>query len=84
MRIISQDGMFDLPYKLISIDIKYRKPDAYFGEWVIVAESIDTDTNYYVAWYSTEKKAKNAVKMLREWYSKMFNPYFQFPQDEEV
>ena len=84
MRIISQDGKFDLPYKLISIDIKRSKPNVYFGEWVIMAESISRDARYYIAEYSTEEKAKNAVKMLREWYSKMFNPYFQFPQDEEV
>lgn len=64
MRIISQDGKFDLPYEscVIWIDNKAGINVSPIGE---------PDSNYTFGVYSTPKKAEKAMKLLHEAYSDM-------------
>ena len=97
MRLISQDGKFDIPYDEIVVEL--------FNECVVgrLKEYIGGDI--ILGSYSTEEKAEKAMEMLREEYGKHFfgqggamataNFYvppfafippkvFQFPKDEDV
>lgn len=64
MRIISQDGKFDLPYEscVIWIDNKAGINVSPIGE---------PDSNYTFGVYSTPKKAEKAMRLLHEAYSGM-------------
>lgn len=64
MRIISQDGKFDLPYEscVIWIDNKAEINVSPIGE---------PDSNYTFGVYSTPKKAAKAMKLIHEAYSGM-------------
>lgn len=87
MRVISQDGNFDLPYENLAIFIEYENVAARFE-----------NERYLLARYSSEAKAIKAMEMLRTKYRKFqeitsengryfaFNypKVFQFPQDSEV
>lgn len=87
MRVISQDGNFDLPYENLAIFIEYENVAARFK-----------NERYLLARYSSEAKAIKAMEMLRETYLKFThatneksfyeffdNPkVFQFPQDSEI
>lgn len=87
MRIISQNGLLDVPYELIAI-LPYSKnmativgtfPGNYLGKG---------DRVYILAEYSTEEKAIKAMEMCREYYDSIFfepqSEIFQFPAEEEV
>ena len=97
MRLISQNGEFDIPYDEIVVEL--------FGECVVgrLKEYIGRDI--ILGSYSTEEKAKKAMEMLHKEYGKHFfgqggdmataNFYvppfafippkvFQFPQDGDV
>lgn len=97
MRIISQDGMIDIPYELSVINIDYRNAKKIIYE-TAGCEGCD------IATYSTEAKAIKAMEMMREKYlSRMeleggptinggyvqpnfwvLPKVFQFPKDDEV
>lgn len=98
MRILSQDGMADLPYESIGICINYHNKTDIIA---YPAGTYSQDDEYWtLAKYSTEAKARKAMEMLREEYTfeKQFETicsgttdypskptyYFQFPQDSEV
>ena len=97
MRLISQDGKFDIPYDEIVVELFDKcvvgRLKEYIGRDIILGS------------YSTEEKAEKAMEMLREEYGKHFfgqggamataNFYvppfafippkvFQFPKDEDV
>ena len=92
MRVISQDGKFDIPYDEIVVEIFDKcvvgRLKEYIGRDIILGS------------YSTEVKAKKAMEMLKEEYmlEKLFETlcsgmgdypnkpfyYFQFPRDEDV
>ena len=91
MRIISQNGITDIPYDLYGVrqlksDLSKIIAFTNGDEFLIMAE------------YSTETKAQKAMEMLREKYkdyakatnrSNFFTMFdypkvFQFPQDEDV
>ena len=97
MRLISQNGKFDIPYDEIVVEI--------FDECVVGRLKEYVGRDIILGSYSTEEKAKKAMEMLREEYGKHFfgqggamataNFYvppfafippkvFQFPQDEDV
>ena len=99
MRIISQDGIFDLPYEQAVV--------ARFDEKVIAYPFNDLESSDYIqlASYSTEEKAIKALEMCRREYGKYYSvdggvslvtgavaqpaifnypKIFQFPEDEEV
>lgn len=64
MRIISQDGKFDLPYESCIIWI-----DSEAG--INVSPIGEPDSNYRFGAYSTSKKAEKAIQLLHEAYSDM-------------
>ena len=95
MRIISQDGCFDIPYE--QAVLTRRKEKIYADVADVIFEII--------AEYSTEEKAIKAMEMCRQEYGKYFRvqggvspitgvvtqpgiftypKVFQFPKEEEV
>lgn len=93
MRVISQDGRFDLPYEQIVVE------NNTVDKITIIAYAVDPydDTVWKLAEYSTEEKAKKAMEMFRTEYrgykavrGKTFYfafdypKVFRFPQDSEV
>lgn len=90
MRIISQDGIVDVPYELTAIHRCNKS--------VRMSMAGDTWKGSILATYSTEAKAIKAMEMLREAYvgklqkTKQGNVMidfeasriFQFPKDENV
>lgn len=93
MRIISQDGRFDLPYELVAISTH-----AINRGQVIAKPLTNADRLFCVMGeYSTEEKAEKAMEELRAeyggyrvvrgktFYSAFDYPkVFRFPQDSEV
>lgn len=66
MRIISQDGMIDMPYEQMVINISYKNKNQ------IVASGVNCEADssiFPIAEYSTEDKAQKAMEMLRKSYS---------------
>ncbi len=81
MRIISQDGCYDMPYEEVALKRNGRNICAlnqYLSSGFIIG----------LAEYSTEEKAIKAMDMCRKYYdnrSSMLEPkIFQFPKDEGV
>ena len=60
MRIISQNGKFDLPYENLAIFVEYENVIARFE-----------NERYLLGQYSSEAKAIKAMEMLREQYGKL-------------
>ena len=86
MRLISQDGMFDVPYENVCISINCRNKNQIIA-WNFGCEDCEIVS---MAIYSTEPKALKVMEMLREEYLETVYDYrtrpkvFQFPKDEEV
>lgn len=77
MRVISQDGNFDLPYENLAIFIEYENVAARFE-----------NERYLLARYSSEAKAIKAMEMLREAWKFETGIYhgnniFRFPKDDD-
>ena len=87
MRIISQDGMFDVPYENSSLNVISVKIDnvEYAG---IYCYNSSVDRAIKMAKYSSEEKAKKAMRMLRKDYKRCVKCHylmtFQFPAEEEL
>lgn len=82
MRILSQDGMIDVPYEQVGVSINHKnKTDivAYpAGNYVC-------GSHWIMAEYSSTQKAQNAMEMLhKEWENFGESGLFRFPQDDEV
>ena len=78
MRIISQNGKFDLPYENLAIFVEYENVIARFE-----------NERYLLGQYSSEAKAIKAMEMLRKAWKFETGIYhrniiFQFPQDSEI
>ena len=83
MRIISQNGKFDLPYENLAIFVEYENVIARFE-----------NERYLLGQYSSEAKAIKAMEALREtWINETVefedgiynrNIIFQFPKDSEI
>lgn len=84
MRIISQDGMIDVPYEQISIEQRINEI------WCGYSSTMSSHCiGKLFAKYSDESKARKAMEMLRIKYqnSKLIERpdiYFIFPKDEEL
>lgn len=65
MRVISQDGTIDMPYEQVIIQI-FQKDIYFLNKNLVGVEQLVSDM--VVAKYSTEEKAKKAMKMLRDAY----------------
>lgn len=62
MRVISQDGTIDVPYEEVIIQ-RFRSRIYFLNKNLTGVESLNEDMQ--IAEYSTEEKAKKAMKMLR-------------------
>ena len=86
MRLISQDGMIDIPYENVCVSINYRNKNQ-ITSWNFGCEDCEIVT---MATYSTKAKALKVMEMLRKEYLETVYDYrtkpkvFQFPKDEEV
>lgn len=86
MRVISQDGTIDVPYEMVVIQ-RFKDKIYFLNKNLTGVEGVVSD--FTIATYSTEEKAKKAMEMLREQHKKYVgasvNIYgvFQFPQDDE-
>lgn len=83
MRLISQDGMIDVPYENTIINCERNRTDSY----TIYAE---TSHCFGLAVYTTEAKVLKVMEMLREDYLETVYDYrtrpkvFIFPKDVEI
>lgn len=64
MRLISQDGMIDVPYENVCVSINYRNKNQ-ITAWNFGCEDYEIAT---MATYSTEAKALKVMEMLRNAY----------------
>ena len=92
MRLISQDGMIDVPYEQVSVEL--RDCDIWCGYYPTLSQHLISKK---FAIYSNIDKALKVMKMLREeylqyctarsseyWFAFNNPKVFQFPKDEEV
>ncbi len=87
MRLISQDGTFDVPYDQVVIQ-RYSDGIYWLNKNLIGVESGFSE-DFKISSYSSEAKAIKAMEKLRENYknSTLYKEdflYFRFPKDEEV
>lgn len=78
MRLISQNGEFDVPYEITALSRSGNIIRAYVP---IVGEK-----GTVMARYSTEEKAKKVMEMICNVYPEFekANIVFRFPEDDEV
>ncbi|MDO5540573.1 MAG: hypothetical protein Q4F83_10975 [Eubacteriales bacterium] len=88
MRVISQDGLVDVPYEMTVFRV--------VGEDVRMNMAGDTGKGSVMAQYSTQEKASCVMEKLREHFDILMEErvtsekcttvfsYFQFPEDDEV
>ena len=78
MRVISQDGALDIPYEQVVIQ-------RFNGEIYFLNKNLtgidDLVSDIVIAKYSTEEKAKKAMKMLRVAYAGKFITNADIPED---
>ena len=92
MRIISQNGLLDVPYESIAIS-PYSKNMATIVGTFPGNDLGKGDRVYILAEYSSEEKAIKAMEMCREKYQGIFTKgncmldhpkVFRFPADDEI
>lgn len=81
MRVISQDGTFDIPYE--QVVIQRFKGDIYFLNKNLTGID-DLIDDIIVAKYSTEEKANKAMEMLRSAYTGSIVMFQNVESTEEV
>lgn len=100
MRVISQDGMIDIPYECAFMGIDYRNNRRIYANGANWPDDVDGMT---MANYSTPEKAKRAMEMLYETYidcnvfcsniieghgglksAYIKNDVFRFPQEDKI
>lgn len=85
MRVISQDGCYDIPYEQAMLLRYGSRIYLMIRKFTGVERTI---SDQVIAEYSTEEKAIKAMKMCREYYDSIFfepqSEIFQFPAEEEV
>ena len=70
MRLISQDGMIDVPYENLTIAVDNDNDD---GKVHILARGIVEYLSIIIAVYSNTAKALKVMEMLREEYQKYYS-----------
>lgn len=89
MRIISQDGLIDVPYDGICIEI-LEFNDKEIGITARSAHITNDMEAMIMAQYSNEEKAMEAMALLHQEYGKTVGRYyvsprvFMFPQEDEI
>ena len=68
MRVISQDGTIDVPYEMVVIQ-RFKDKIYFLNKNLTGVEGVVSD--FTIATYSTEEKAKKAMEMLRETHVSM-------------
>jgi hypothetical protein len=82
MRVISQDGCYDIPYEQAALQ-RYKEKIYLMSKKFFGVEGI-TD-NPVIAEYSTEEKAIKAMEECRwQWWKHNGFITFQFPTDEDI
>lgn len=96
MRLVSQDGMIDVPYENLTIAVDNDNDD---GKVHILARGIVEYLSIIIAVYSNTDKALKVMEMLREQYMRNNalyidrennarvipqNSLFKFPDDSDV
>lgn len=81
MRVISQDGMIDVPYEISAFSFGHKVDMSEFN--IYIRSKFLDEKPCIIATYSTKEKAMKAMEMLRNTY-KDIQIIFQFPKDEEV
>ena len=99
MRIISQDGLYDVPYEALAIRFHENDGTIILGVPLsVVSMDLVSDVPLItLGIYSTETKAKKAMEMLHNeymqyataksedyWFAFDYPKVFQFPADEDV
>lgn len=87
MRLISQDGTFDVPYE--QVVIQRHSYGIYWLNKNLIGVESGISEDFKIASYSSEEKAIKVMEKLRENYKnfalcKEDFLYFRFPEDEEV
>ena len=89
MRIISQDGIIDVPYEISSLSMAVGKhEDVEYA--AIYCHNSSTAMGTKMAEYSSKEKVQKVMETLREQYKKYVgasvNIYgcFQFPNNDEI
>ena len=93
MRLVSQNGIYDVPYDKVILGICDQNNKQ---EYVIYSYQ-ENPRFLFLATYSTKDKALKVMEMLRKryldyldvkletfWYSNDYPKVFQFPEDEEM
>lgn len=96
MRLVSQDGMIDVPYEYGSLSVGFGKVEE-IKHAVIKYRNVSSPVGTKLAEYGSKAKALKVMEMLREEYSQYCtarsseywfafnNPkVFKFPADEEI
>lgn len=65
MRVISQDGTFDIPYEMVVIQ-RFEEKIYFLNQNLAGVEGVTSDLE--IAKYSVEEKAIKAMEMLKEAY----------------
>lgn len=97
MRIISQDGSYDIPYEQVVIQ-RYETKIYYLNANLVGVENVVSDA--VIAEYTTEEKAIKAMEMMQAKYQTYYKTtrglmtttefafvhpkVFRFPRDNEV
>lgn len=95
MRLISQDGMIDVPYEISALSVCKDCSDR---ASIRIRSTLFDDRPFIFADYSTEEKAKKVMEMVRKKYLESTEiidgnicyttltraVVFQFPSDDEV
>ena len=76
MRILSQDGMIDVPYEQVVVQISNNGDNS-----IIVYTNAELVDYLIMARYSTEVKAKRAMEMLHTAYAGRFITNADIPED---
>lgn len=91
MRIISQDGLIDVPYEYGSLSVAIGKyEDVEYA--IIKYRNVSSSKGTTLAEYKSKAKALKAMEMLRKQYKALSVAeicrkdliIFQFPSDEEI
>lgn len=81
MRIISQNGQYDIPYESVIIQ-RFTNHIYFLNANLTGVENVVDDIS--IAEYSSTEKAVKVMEALREAYTHPYIRYFQFPKDEDV
>ena len=88
MRLISQDGIIDVPYEISALSTGYGEPDRKYN--IYIRSKLLDEKPCVFAIYSTGAKALKVMEMLRKEYLETVYDYrtrpkaFKFPADSEV